>query len=251
MIHLVVFAGQSNAVGLRMSEETLPAMLAGFDYGKTYIWGGAHGRQEWQPLRPAENTGDVDHPHAWAAELAFAQAFRKSHPGDTLLIVKQAAGSTGLAEDPAVADWSPQSERELFDFLSLTIGRARKGFTKWTGQEAPKVSALFWMQGEEDALSPAKAAAYQDNLTAFLARARAEWMDDAHGKVMAGRIGESVLLPHAADVRLGQLRADRADPDLATFDTVGFPMQPDGIHYGAGGYVEMGRAAHRLWDDWF
>ena len=251
MIHLVVFAGQSNAEGYRMTAETLPAMLAGFDYGKTWIWGGAHGKQEWLPLRPAQNTGDLDNPHAWAAELAFARDFRRSHPDDTLLIVKQASGSTGLARDEAAADWSPESRRELFDFMGRTIMKAREGYAAWTGKAAPKVETVFWMQGEEDALDPAKAAAYQENLTAFLARVRSDWMDDPNGKVVAGRIGTSIQLPHAADVRAGQLRADHADRNLATFDTADFPMQPDGIHYAPAGYLDMGHAAHRLWDDWF
>ena len=251
MIHLVVFAGQSNAGGFRMTAETLPAMLAGFDYGKTYIWGAANGHDAWQPLRPAQNTGDLDYPHAWGPELAFAEAFRRTHPNDVLLIVKQTSGSTGLAADPADADWSPASRRELFDFMTRTVGRASKGYADWTGEAAPKVSAVFWMQGEEDARHAGKAAAYGDNLTAFLARARIDWMNDPQGKVIAGRISDSVQLPYSGLVREAQWRVDEADPNLATFRTVGLPLQPDGVHYQAGGYVEMGHAAYRLWDDWF
>ena len=251
MIHLVVFAGQSNAGGYRMTAETLPAMLAGFDYGKTYIWGGANGVAAWLPLRPAQNTGDLDYPQSWGPELAFAQAFREAHPNDTLLIIKQTSGTTGLARDPDAADWSPESRRELFDFMSLTIGRAQRGYADWTGEAAPKVSAVFWMQGEEDATDAAKAAAYEGNLAAFLARARVDWMHDPDGKFLAGRISDSTLLPHRALVREAQWRLDQDDPGLATFRTLDYPLQPDQIHYAPEGYLEMGRDAYRLWDDWF
>lgn len=181
-------------------------------------------------------------------ELAFAAAFRTAHPDDTLLIVKQASGTTGLAKDAAAADWSPESRRELFDFMALTLGRAQRGYAAWTGQPEPKVSAVVWMQGEEDARDAAKAAAYEQNLTAFLAETREIWMHDPDGKVIAGRIGESPLLPHNADVRLAQWRVDQADPNFATFPTKDFAMQPDGLHYAADGYVEIGRMAFRLWD---
>lgn len=251
MIHLVVFAGQSNAAGFRMTADTLPAMLAGFDYGKTYVWGAANGRDAWLPMRPAENTGDLDYPSAWGPEVAFAQAFRRDHPDDTLLIVKQTSGSTGLAQNPADADWSPDSRRELFDFMTRTVTRAKQGYVDWTGQPSPKVSAVFWMQGEEDARDATAAAAYHDNLQAFLNRARATWMDDPNGKVIGGRISDSAYLPFRAEVREAQWRVDNVDPDFATFPTLTYPLQADGVHYAPDGYVEMGRTAYRLWEDWF
>lgn len=251
MMFFVVFAGQSNAFGHGMSLATLPAALAQFDYGATYIWNGAYGSANWGQIDPGHNTGDVSAPQAWGPEVQFAHDFRVAHPGgDVLLIVKSAFGSTGLAADPAAADWSPASgPADLFDFTTATIERARRGFERAQGYEAPRPDAVFLDQGEEDALDPAKAAAYHANLTDFIAHARADWLHDPAGKVIAARIGGA--LPYSQAVRVAQWQADQDDPALATFKTIGFGLQPDGVHLDAAGHVSTGAMDYRLFDEWF
>lgn len=251
MIHFIVLAGQSNAAGHGMTAATLPANLDAFDFGQTFIWGGAYGVPYWGVYDPGHNSGDSDAPGAWGLEAELLRGIRLAHPDDTLLVVRMAFGSTGLAADPAAMDWSPASSGELFDFTTATIERARTAFTRATGEAAPRPDAVVWMQGEQDATSAASAAAYHDNLQALLTEVRSDWMHDPAGKVIAPRIGDSPAMAHAAAVRVGEWQADQEDANLATFKTIGFTMQADGLHYGADGHVAIGAAAYGIWEEWF
>ena len=111
----VIFAGQSNALGFGMDGSTLPG-----GYGKpdplTLIW--SERSQAYEVMQPGVNTGTANTPSAWAAEVAFARAFRQANPREPLYIVKSARGSTGLAPDPQRLDWSPASPGEMFDATS-------------------------------------------------------------------------------------------------------------------------------------
>lgn len=237
---LVVFAGQSNAVGFGMNCATLlPQVASPFD-GLTFIWNNV-GRQ-WEVLLPGYNTGTPVHPEAWGPESAFAAAFRAAHPFEPLFVVKSAKGSTGLAANPDALDWSPQSDGEMFD---LTTGRIAEARAALGG--AP-VDAVFLFQGEQDAFDATAAAAYADNLTAWLAAIRAEWMEDPQGLVVFGRINDST--PYFEQVRWAQYAVDRDDPWAVSFDTYDFAMQCDDLHYAAEGFVQIGQAFCAGYDGW-
>lgn len=248
MTALVVFAGQSNAVGFGMSSATLPGHLS-LPNPTAYIFDGNF----WGVLTPGVNTGTPMNPNAWGPEAQFAYDFGLAHPGELLLIVKNGftvKGQTGLAQASG-QDWSPNSLGEMFDLTDATIEAAQRAFLRATGSPAPPVSAVFWMQGEEDALSAAKASAYQSNFEAWVSAVRSDWMDNAQGYIGAGRITDSAALPFNADVRVGQWAADQPDPYLATFKTIGFGLQPDTVHYDAGGLQALGSAFFTLFDGWF
>lgn len=248
MTTLVVFAGQSNALGFGLNLASLPAHLA-HPNASAYIFNA--GGSYWGALTPGVNSGTTTNPQAWGPEAQFAYDFGIAHPGEILLIVKSAKGSTGLASDASALDWSPTSPGELFDLTDAAIDTARAAFLSATGQAAPGVTATFWMQGETDATTAGAAAAYDDNLGAFLAAVRSQWMDDPHGKVIAGRITDSAALPFNADVRVAQWAVDQTDADFTTFKTIGFAMQPDAIHYAAAGAVDIGHADYAAFDGWF
>jgi hypothetical protein len=241
MTTLVVFAGQSNALGFGMSAATLPAHLT-TPNANAYIFGGTY----WGGLQPSVNTGTATNPQAWGPEAEFAYRFGLDHPGETLLIVKSVKGSTGLALDSVALDWSPDSSGELFDLTDTAIDNARAAFTAATGQAAPGVTATFWMQGETDAGNATTAAAYDDNLVGFFAAARAEWMGDANGYIGFGRITDTAG-PYSADVRVAQWAVDQADGHAESFKTIGFGMQADGVHYSAPGQVALGDGFYDAW----
>lgn len=248
MATLVVIAGQSNALGFGMSLATLPGHLSAPN-PNAYIF--SAGGQYWGQLQPGVNTGTPTNPQAWGPEAQFAYDFGLSHPGETLLIVKSAKGSTGLAQDASALDWWPSSSGEMFDLTDAAIDAARAAYQVAQGSPAPEVSAVFFMGMEADALDAAKAAAAAGNLPPFLAAIRSEWMDDPSGYVAMGRISDSASLPHSLDVRVAQWSADQADTNLATFKTIGFGMQADTVHYDAAGHVSLGSAFHTAFDGWF
>lgn len=249
MIYLAVFAGQSNSLGYGMSAATLPAPLQGANLGQTYIWGGSYGAPYWGVMQPGVNTGNENAPGAWGEEVQFAYDFRQAHPDDVLLIVKVALGSTTLAAGPDL-DWAPGSH-ELFDLTTANINRARAAFMAAQGVEAPRPSVVFWGQGESDAGTQEGAAAYHDNLEDFLAHVRSDWMHDPAGKVVASRITDSPWLNHNLAVRQAQWQVDQEDANLVTYKTIGFDMQPDLIHFDAGGHIARGHADYAAFDGWF
>jgi hypothetical protein len=239
VVAFVVFAGQSNAVGNGMTAETLPVDAFTPD-PLTYIWNDAEGWFEM--LRPAVNTGTANRPEAWGPEVGYAAAFRREHPDEILIIVKSAKGSTGLAADEDALDWSPDSEGELFDQTAGIVARARA----YIG--GAEVDAVFFTQGEQDAVLEETAAAYQHNLTTWLEAVRDQWMGDPEG-----RIGFSLLAggtPYADEVREGQLLADEADPLADSFATRDLPAQADGLHFAPEAYLEIGARFLGLYDAW-
>jgi len=225
---LVVLAGQSNALGYGVEPKDLPA--AWKEDPSVRIW--RNGR--FETLSPGRNTGTPRNPRAWGPEVGFALAWRRSHPQGELDIVKVAKGSTGLAADPRALDWSPRS-RELYADTTAQAAAAQRA------SGAP-VAAILWMQGEEDAVSGAKAAAYGANLTAFVRAARRDWGD---APVVLGRIGAAAREAHAAQVRRAQAEVARTEPRIRMVDTDAFPVQSDRLHLDARGQLALGDAMAR------
>jgi len=242
MTALFITAGQSNALGYGLTAADVPAHLV-LPNPSAYIFDGTN----WGQLRPGVNTGTPANPQAWGPEAELAYRYGLDHPGEVLLIVKSAKGSTGLAADGDRLDWSPDSAGELFDFTDARIDAARAAFTAATGEAAPGVSAAFWMQGEQDATNAADAGAYATNLAHFLEAVRLEWMDNPAGYIGLGRIGDSPGLAYAAEVRVAQWSVDQADASAESFKTIGYGLQSDGLHYDAAGQTSLGGAFYDAW----
>jgi hypothetical protein len=226
---LVVVAGQSNALGYGLSGGDLPPGVA--PDPQVRIWDGAR----FAVMAPGRNTGSPNYPASWGPETGFARAWRAAHPDRTLYVVKYARGSTPLAASPG-RDWAPAS-RELFEETAGAVTAARAAL-EHQGLE-PRVAAVLWMQGEADAVDPAKAAAYRANLTDLLVAIRRRWAEPDTPVVVG-------LIPHfgarAAQVRAAQAEVDAADPRTVTVDALGLPMQPDGLHIAAAGQLRLGEA---------
>lgn len=236
----VVFAGQSNAGGAFMTAATVTN--AWVPDPKTLIWNA--GNKAWEQMNPGVNTGYGNQPNAWGPEVQFAIDFRAKFPDEILRIVKKADGGTGLNlnSGPYVADWSPDSNGELFDQTKTIISEAGAA----AGGLRP--NAVFFGQGEEDATTTGAANAYATNLPAFLAAVRAEWMSNSQGKVGLFLIGDTPL--YAAAVRTAQLQTDQAQVNTGSFDTADYPLQPDNLHYTAAGYNMAGSGFFSLFNTW-
>jgi hypothetical protein len=232
---LIVVAGQSNALGW-VEASSLPAHLQG-PLGYAAIWNPT--RQAFEALQAGVNTGNAQQPTAVGPEVQFAYAWSLSHPGETLFIVKVAQSSTGLAEDPLKDDWSPRSG-ELFATASQQVAAARQA-------SGEPVSGVLWMQGEEDASTPAKALSYEANLAELFARMRTDWggLDTA---IVFGRVDAHAGLPYAGPVRQAQAAIDLADGAAVMIDTDSFPLQGDKLHFNAAGQIALGEAMWRAYE---
>lgn len=227
---LVLFIGQSNMDGY---DNTGPAPYAPTE--RVQIWTG----RRFEPMRPGVNTGGGSGQPAWGPEVAFANRWLVDNPEGVLRIGKISAGGTGLAQDAAAPDWSPDSRREMYDFARMTAHRMQ-------AQTGARRLDVFIMQGETDAADPAKAAAYEQNLRAFITRARTEFVPGAPMPVrfVLGQVRDAT--PYAARVRSAQAAADRDDPDVASVDTNGFTTR-DGIHFDAAAQLRLGADFYAAW----
>ena len=107
-IKVFILSGQSNMVGLGNSQELPDA----FRNGNNRVLMFEDGR--WQPLRPfkktdyaASNFGITE--ATFGPEIAFAHAIAEAWPNETIGIVKQASGGTG------VLAWHPNWTKEQAD----------------------------------------------------------------------------------------------------------------------------------------
>jgi hypothetical protein len=236
----VVFTGQSNAGGAFMTASTLTSAWSPDPL--TLIWN--TDRHAWEPMDPGHDTGYPGQPEAWGPEVEFAREFRAVHPDETLRIIKLAYGGTGLARDDGagVGDWSPESPGEFFDTVTAVIKEAGGKVGD------PKVDAVFFGQGEEDASNWDKSQAYLQNLTDFVAHARQDWLRDAAGKIGIFQIDTEPGF--ARYVRDAQAQVDASDANVLSFDADPLPRQPDHLHFTASSYDAIGQHWEGMFETW-
>lgn len=141
-IKLFIMSGQSNMVGQGEEKKLTPELREG-DPRVMMFEGG-----KWQPLKPAGNNKMVDSP-SFGPEIGFAHRMAEAWPDETIGIVKQAIGGTGILA------WSPTWTKEQAD----RTGDAKRG-NLWkvlTGKVAAaqkaapcEVVGFLWMQGSKD-----------------------------------------------------------------------------------------------------
>ena len=193
-------------------------------------------------LVPGVNTGTFARPTGQGAEVGIAKAWLAAgSPGGMLWLGKSAKGETTIVQNGGL-DWSPQSDGEMFDeaaFLAACM-RANLGVTQ--------LDVVFWMEGETAATSAGLAAAYTAALADFLPAVRAEWMNDANGHVVLGRIGDEAAMPYSLEVRQAQWQADQIDANLESFKTIGMDRLPGGdVHLSSLGEQQLGQAFVDTW----
>ena len=134
-LKVFILSGQSNMVGQGLSAE-LPDALKRPDERVLMFEEG-----RWQPLRPLRVT--------FGPEIAFAHALAKAWPEETIGVVKQAVGGTGILA------WSPTWTKEKADLT----GDGKKG-NLWKAlcdkvrraREAAdcEILGFVWQQGGKD-----------------------------------------------------------------------------------------------------
>lgn len=199
-IRLFILSGQSNMVGQGLSAELPDEMLRPNDRLLMFEDG------KWQPLRPLKPT--------FGPEIAFARTIAKAWPDETIGIVKQAWGGTG------VLAWHPNWSKEKADLT----GDGRKGnlWEELTGKvrqarqaAACEVMGFIWQQGAKDMQKVEAGRQYLANLKALVEGLR-------HQTGVAG-------LP----LVLGSHRSKGVPDDLSGFDPASYMEQGLGNRPGA------------------
>ena len=159
-IKVFILSGQSNMVGQGASYQLDDAAKRGNE--KVLMFE----QDKWQPLRPLRKN--------FGPEIAFGRRMARAWPDETLGIIKQAVGGTG------VLAWHPNWTAEQAD----RTGDARKGnlWKALTGKVRDACAAadceivgFIWLQGGKDMIKVDTGKEYGDNLKALVLGMRKEY----------------------------------------------------------------------------
>lgn len=239
-VTVIMCAGQSNALGRNIDGFAVPVDLQTID-ANIKIWNGT----SFVTLQNGVNN-DIHGSSLWGPEAEFARRWRLRHPADTLYVVKDAIGSSPLADDGSSNTWAPASSIGYFVEMETYTTNAKNWLI--ADGKVPVFEGLLWMQGETDATVLGSANAYQTNLTNFFSSVRSRW-GYAGTKVMVGRITTASTWTFSSTVRSAQasvVSSDNGNSFLINTDSYG--LQSDGIHYNQQGFVSLGSSMHSYFE---
>ncbi len=246
-VNLVIVAGQSNALGYGAAADELPPELYTpqadirfwFEEGSNIaildpalrISSG----DAWIPLQfqvDASGSTFLDDSGGFGPEVSLGRHLADVLPNDIALL-KFAFNGASL-----VGPWNPDGGATSL-YVQM-LNRLNSAITDLVNEgHTVEVVGFFWMQGESDALNEDAANAYQENLTNFIARLRAD-VDVADLPFVFGRIQPFLPSPGVEAVRLAQLAVDLGVPDTWMINTDDLPVAEDLLHFSAAGELIFG-----------
>jgi hypothetical protein len=212
-VKVFLLGGQSNMLG-RAPVSGLPVELQG-SQSDILFFGGSDGTvgTTLETLRP-----DGKNPNEFGPEVTFGRSLADASPTKQYALIKYAAGGTALYND-----WAPGTGAQYTAFRNtVTAGLAALQAAGHTTE----IIGMAWHQGESDAIE-GQQAAYQANLTAFIADIRSRYGADL--PFLIGEIRRSNG-PAFVTVADAQIAVAAADPnavfvpasDLSFLDTYHF-----------------------------
>jgi cysteine-rich repeat protein len=251
-VQVFIVGGQSNAVGYGSDANLLPPALYApqadvrfwFDEGSFF-----------SIVNPSLriDSGDAFVPLAFQSDpstLTFAGPVDGFGPEIKLgrlladaasmqiAVVKFAVSGSSLA-----VDWNPATPGSFYHQMRDDVAGALAALA--AAGDSGQVAAFFWMQGEADAMTGPTAAAYEANLTAFIAQLRADLANAALPFVF-GRINVNIdtsccfSFPFKDAVRTAQANVAGAVARTAMVDTDDLPLIADTLHFTAAGQLGLG-----------
>ena len=177
---LVIFLteGQSNMAGYApdagtniygMADHPLPNMLQ-LSHGHARHLYDSEAENEliraFQPLQASEVPGQTTDQADVALDFYFARAYAADHPDEDVLIIKNAYGGTGFANNR----WN---DGDSLDALVTPYFEGAFNNNDLSNRYATiEFGGILWHQGEADTKTVAASSAYASNLTAMIARHR-------------------------------------------------------------------------------
>lgn len=269
VVYLV--AGQSNAEGYADLSDASATALGAIPGVK--IW---HFQPETQTSGPAWETlqaGVNEQAQRGSANTkigftpTLARSLQSRHPGQTVHIIKFAAGGSNLTPfenlygpaaaglRPRVFRWDPGNADigfGLFSGMFSEIEAAVDALLNSEGFDSVRMHGMFWMQGEGDAIDAFAADQYRDQLKNFLSMVRYRCSQLRSGPIVQAdnpmpiTIGiihqdtDATLFPNVSAVRAAQRQVSFELDRVTTIDTSAAPLGVDEVHYTAAGYEQVG-----------
>lgn len=240
-IKLFILSGQSNMAGAGISAELSQQLQRGNDKVLMFENG------KWQPLRPLR--------HRFGPEIEFGRAMAKAWPNETIGIVKQAKGGTGiLAWSPA---WTKEKADLTGDGYKGNLWKALTDKVRRARESADcEVKAFVWQQGGKDMRKLDTGKAYLENLKALIMGLRKETgiaklpfilgsyrmgeiPDDLSGIDLV-KLGAKHGRPGAAYVLQAQFDIQKVAPPCKMVPLRNLERHPGDVHYNTNGQLELG-----------
>lgn len=160
--------------------------------------------------------------------------------GTRLAIIKYANGGTNLySQWKAGGDATTTGDGPEYITFQQTVNLGLAALAAAYPGATLDLQGMVWMQGESDN-SASAAAAYQANLTAFIADIRATYGADLPFTIARLGSGQTAVGTYLGQLRAAQEAVAAADPRTGLLSTDGFGMNSDALHFNAAGQQAMG-----------
>ncbi|MBI3229236.1 MAG: GBS Bsp-like repeat-containing protein [Burkholderiales bacterium] len=255
---IYIIAGQSNALGLGKISE-MPTSNYPVDYAFSMnfpdrslmgAFDNAQQASRWaygaNAIVAANYSGDRS--NLFGPEVSIARTLR-ARGISNFFIFKAAVGGSTLAPvvDPwpyrGLKSWLAKGEHGIYDSFISEISMASEEICR-SGRR-PVVKALYWMQGEGDAMI-GQGSQYYANLKKFIDQVNAEKVLGTGFPIVIGKIKNlnhinSAVGDQSELVRKAQQNLNGYLGRVRVFDTQDLSVIPnDQVHYDAAGQVELG-----------
>lgn len=251
---LIIVAGQSNADG-RANKSEAPQWLIDMNYKiENYMmWNPI--AEQFQSWELGVNTGSEDNAsNQFGFDIYFAKKYLEANPTKKLYAIKQSVGGTPISPLRASGEtraycWTPMPELITDGGTSMCnqlLEKIRKAYTYASSNNINLTpQALLWHQGEAD-MTEVRAPYFEDNLKGLLSWMRGIWAAPAL-PIINGQISsyyDTEWQPtYSANKAFATLNG--IDSYFKTVNMEGQAMQPDNVHFAAGGYEHLG---YGMWD---
>jgi hypothetical protein len=246
IVYLV--GGQSNADGYGVTSQ-LTANLQAPQPDIDFYHGNGGGNSplpagQWIPLQPGSGSM-AGNAGGFGPELNFAIGIHDAlgSKGARIAVIKHTLGGTNLHTQwfPG-GDGTTSGDGTVYLAFQTTVGNALQSLALRYPAATIQLEGMIWHQGESDAGSDTTAAAYQTNLTNFIADIRATYASGLKFGIVQLSNNQTSLNPtHLATVKAGQAAVAAADPLSYLVTTDDVPMATVGnIHFGTTGVQTIG-----------
>lgn len=208
---IYLMAGQSNMMGLAKTYR-LPPTYRKTPSNVTFYYQG-------RPRKLAQFS-------YFGPEVSFAHQVARAFPQDHHIIIKFAATGSHIEQ------WMPG--QPLYKGMLRQLGFSIK-------QKDPKIEAVFWMQGESDALNKTRASQYAGRLGLFIRSLRRDLKSPASLFIMGEVDPMGKDFPMVKLVQDNQRKVRSQIPNTYMTPAQGLGKIYDHIHYSALGQMELGK----------
>lgn len=242
-LRIVLVAGQSNADGRAVVTElpTSPVNLQIPQDDVDLFYKVEGGTATLTTLRPG-----LTETSQFGPDILLGRRLADLHLSETgtrVAIIKYANGGTSLATHWK-AGGSATTTGDGVDYVTFqqTVTQGLAALAAAYPLATLDLQSIVWLQGESDAVS-GLSAAYEANLTTFIADVRATY--GASLPFVIARLSSAqtaLTTTHLDAVRAAQDAVVAADPRTAIFSTDSFGIKTDNLHFNGSGQQSIGSA---------